>query len=156
MAAIIIGLVSDTHGVVREGLFPALSGVSFILHAGDVGGGGVLEALQRIAPVQAVSGNVDADDPRLAPQIQTDAGGLSIHVSHGHELGTPDPAALLAHYSADVLVFGHTHRALVHRAGTRLVVNPGSAGPKRFKTIPSIARMSIEFGRAEIEIVELD
>ena len=156
MGAIIIGLVSDTHGLVREGLFPALAGVSFILHAGDVGAGGVLEALQRIAPVQAVSGNVDADDPRLTPQIHTDAGGLSIHVSHGHELGTPSPAALLSHYSADIIVYGHTHQALVHRAGTRLVVNPGAAGPKRFKTVPSVARMSIELGRAEIEIIELD
>jgi len=156
VAVIIIGLISDTHGVVREGVFPALAGVSLILHAGDVGSGGVLDALQRIAPVRAVSGNVDADDPRLESRIHTDQGGLSILVSHGHELGSPTPAALLARYTEDVIVYGHTHRSSLHRAGNRLVVNPGAAGPKRFKMIPSVARMSIEFGRAEVEFIELD
>jgi putative phosphoesterase len=137
-------------------VFPALAGVSLILHAGDVGTGGVLEGLKRIAPVRAVVGNVDEGDPRLETQIQTEAGGLSILVTHGHELGSPTPAALLARYREDVIVFGHTHRSLIHRAGSRLVVNPGSAGPKRFRTVASIARMTIEFGRAEIEFVELD
>lgn len=156
MAAIIIGLVSDTHGVLREGVFPALAGVSLILHAGDVGLGGVLEALGRIAPVRAVGGNVDEGDPRLESQIHTEAGGLSILVTHGNELGSPTPAGLLARYTDDVIVYGHTHRALVHRAGPRLVVNPGSAGPRRFRTVSSVARLTIEFGRAEVEFVELD
>jgi putative phosphoesterase len=152
---IIIGLVSDTHGLLRTGVAAALAGVSQILHAGDVGGRPVLDALQQIAPVRAVYGNVDPPDPPLQPQLQVFAGGLEIHVSHGHELGAPTPAKLLDSYSADVIVFGHTHKALVHRDGARLVVNPGAAGPRRFNLMPSVARLTIAGGRAEVEIVEV-
>lgn len=153
--AIIIGLVSDTHGIVRQGLFEALAGVSRILHAGDVGGSSVIQVLERIAPVQAVYGNVDLDDPMLQPSLHVEAGGLTVHVSHGHELGSPTPAKLLLRYAADVIVYGHTHQALVHRAGGRLVVNPGAAGPRRFDLKPSIGRLTISGGRAEVAIVEL-
>jgi putative phosphoesterase len=152
---IIIGLVSDTHGLLRDGLLAALSGVSQILHAGDVGGRSVLDALEGIAPVRAVYGNVDPQAPPLLPKLWLDAGGLSIHVSHGHELGSPTPSKLLASYAADVIVYGHTHRALVHREGARLVVNPGAAGPRRFNLNPSVAKLTIVDGRAEVEIVEL-
>lgn len=153
--AIIIGLVSDTHGIVREDLFEALAGVSRILHAGDVGGSSVLHVLRQIAPVQAVYGNVDPPDPLLQPSLCVEAGGLTLHVSHGHELGSPTPQKLLASYSADVIIYGHTHQALVHREGPRLVVNPGAAGPRRFDLRPSVGRLTIAGGRAEIEIVEL-
>ena len=155
-AAIIIGLVSDTHGLVRDGLFEALAGVSHILHAGDVGGRTVLDALSAIAPVQAVYGNVDPIDGLLPQRLETAAGGLSIHVSHGHELGRPTPARLLAAYAADVVVFGHTHQALVERQDGRLVVNPGAAGPRRFDLRPSVARLTIAGGRADVELVWLD
>jgi uncharacterized protein len=154
-AAIIIGLLSDTHGVVRDGIFEALAGVSQILHAGDVGGRAVLDALGTIAPVQAVYGNVDPLDGRLPQRLAVDAGGLTIHVSHGHELGRPTPANLLAAYAADVLVYGHTHRALVERSGSRLVVNPGAAGPRRFDLQPSVARLTIAQGRADVDLVWL-
>jgi putative phosphoesterase len=151
----IIGLVSDTHGLLRDSVLKALAGVSLILHAGDVGGGAILDALGAIAPVRAVLGNVDGPDPSLAPQVQLTVGGLTLHMSHGHELGAPTPELLLARYKADIIVYGHTHKPLVHRAGTRLVVNPGAAGPKRFKLRPSIGRMSIANGRAEVDIVTL-
>jgi uncharacterized protein len=111
--AIIIGLVSDTHGLVRDGLFQALAGVSQILHAGDVGGREVLDALSAIAPVEAVYGNVDPIDGRLPQHVHLDRGGLAIHVSHGHELGMPTPQRLLMRYSAEILVYGQTHKALV-------------------------------------------
>ena len=153
--AIVIGLVSDTHGLVRPGVFEALSGVSQILHAGDVGGRAVLDELGVIAPVSAVYGNVDHPGPPLEGRHVIEAGGLTLHVSHGHELGSPTPEKLLATYTADVLVFGHTHRALVHRSGTRLVINPGAAGPRRFNAVPSVARLTILNGRADVEIVEL-
>ncbi len=153
--AIIIGLVSDTHGLLRDSVFTALAGVSQILHAGDVGGRDILFALSAIAPVEAVYGNVDPLDGMLPQQIAIDAGGISIHVSHGHELGSPTPAKLLARYTADVLVYGHTHRALIEREGNRLVVNPGAAGPRRFDLRPSVARLTISAGRAEAEIVTL-
>jgi hypothetical protein len=76
-------------------------------------------------------------------------------MSHGHELGSPTPAKLLARYSADVIVFGHTHRAVVHRAGHRLVVNPGAAGPRRFNLVPSVALLHVEQQEARVEIVTL-
>src|SRR5690349_22909941 len=88
---IIIGLVSDTHGLVRNSIFAALAGASQILHAGDVGGRDVLHTLESIAPVLAVYGNVDPLDGLLPQAIALDVGGLSIHVSHGHELGSPTP-----------------------------------------------------------------
>jgi putative phosphoesterase len=153
--AIIIGLVSDTHGLIRNSLFDALAGVSRILHAGDVGGRDVLDALSAIAAVDAVYGNVDPLDRSLAQHVHLDVDGLSIHVTHGHELGVPTPHKLLARYDADILVYGHTHRAVVHRDGTRLVVNPGAAGPKRFDVKPSVAILRIANGRSDVEIVPL-
>jgi putative phosphoesterase len=153
--AIIVGLVSDTHALVRNSLFEALRGVSLILHAGDVGGDPVLDALSAIAPVRAVYGNVDPWNPRLEDRIRFSLGGLSIHMSHGHEVGSPTPGRLLALYQADVIVYGHTHRALIHRDGGRLVVNPGSAGPRRFDLRPSVAKLTIADGIANGELVEL-
>jgi len=148
----VVGLISDTHGLVRPAVFAALEGVQLILHAGDVGGG-VLEELGAVAPVRAVMGNTDDPwDPRLERSLGLDVGGVSVHVSHGHELGQPRPDALLARYYARVVVFGHTHRAVVHREGLRLAVNPGAAGPARFDVKPSVARMTIQNGTVEVEI----
>ena len=152
-----IGLISDTHGLIRPGVHDALAGVELILHAGDVGGGEVLHELAIIAPVMAVCGNTDpADDPSLPPSITLDVGGLLIHVSHGSELGSPTPGKLLATYQADVIVYGHTHRQLVTRSSNRLVVNPGAAGARRFNLKPSVARLTIVDGFAEVEIIDLD
>lgn len=150
----LVGLISDTHGLVRPEIFEALAGVELILHAGDVGDD-VLAEIQSIAPVYAVYGNTDAAGGGLPAARDLTLGGLSIHVSHGHELGSPTPAKLLARYKADVIVFGHTHRPLVERAGRRLVVNPGAAGPRRFDLKPSVAKMEIVNGQAGVEIVLL-
>jgi putative phosphoesterase len=153
----IVGLISDTHGLLRPAVHEALKGVELILHAGDVGGDEILEELRIIAPVQAVYGNTDqVDDPNLSKELIVPFGGLSIHVSHGHELGSPTPAKLLAAYPHDVLVYGHTHKQLVTVAGQRLVVNPGAAGPRPFNVEPSVARLTIQDGRAEVEIVPVD
>jgi hypothetical protein len=152
----VIGLISDTHGLVRPDVFLALDGVSAIFHAGDVGGREVLHLLEQIAPVQAVFGNTDmADDPGLSRHFTEVVDGLSVHVSHGHELGSPTPAMLLARYEADVIVYGHTHRPLILRSGGRLVVNPGAAGPRRFDLMPTVVRLMIRDGVAEAEIVQL-
>jgi len=151
----VIGLISDTHGLIRPGIAAAFDGVERILHAGDVGDG-VLEALSRLAPVDAVFGNVDDPaDPALRRQRSLTVGGVTIHVSHGHELGRPTPDLLLARYHGDVLVFGHTHKAVVVRAEGRLVVNPGAAGPRRFDLQPSVARLTIDNGAADVEIISL-
>jgi putative phosphoesterase len=153
---VVIGLISDTHGLLRPEVFDALDGVETILHAGDVGGAAILAELKAIAPVRAVRGNTDpAGEPGLAVEIGLRLGGLTIHVSHGHELGRPTPEGLLQRYEADVIVYGHTHRPLVERAGPRLVVNPGAAGPRRFDVKPSVARMTIVNRKADVQIVWL-
>lgn len=152
----VIGLISDTHGLVRAGVHDALAGVELILHAGDVGGDAVLDEIGLIAPVFAVYGNTDAPgDPRLSVSIEREVDGLRLHVSHGHELGAPTPQKLLERYAADVIVYGHTHRQLVTRAGGRLVVNPGAAGQRRFNLQPSVARLTIDGGHAEVQLIEL-
>jgi hypothetical protein len=153
---VIVGLVSDTHSLVRPELFTALQGVELILHAGDVGGRSIIDELTAIAPVLAVYGNTDVPgEPGLKARLELDIQGLSIHVSHGHEVGSPTAEKLLARYTEDVIVFGHTHKPLVERSGSRLVVNPGAAGPRRFNLKPSVARMTVKNGRAEVEIVWL-
>jgi len=150
------GLISDTHGLLRPGVHEALSGVALILHAGDVGGSGILDELRLIAPVRAVLGNTDpAGDPELADEILIKVKGMSVHVSHGHEVGSPTPERLAERYDADVVVYGHTHRPLVTKLGGRLFVNPGAAGPRRFNLVPSVARLTISGGNAEVEIVEI-
>ena len=152
---IVVGLISDTHGLVRPGVFSALEGVELILHAGDVGDG-VLEELTAIAPVRAVRGNTDpVGIPGLADALDLELGGKRVHVSHGHEVGSPTPDKLLATYSADVIVYGHTHKQLVVNAEGRWVVNPGAAGAQRFKLRPSVGRLTIENATVEIELVEL-
>jgi putative phosphoesterase len=151
-----IGLISDTHGLVRPSVAEALAGVTVILHAGDVGGAAVLRALERIAPVEAVAGNVDdPTDAHLHASLRRTFDGIDVHVTHGHELGSPTPERLLARYDADVLVFGHTHRALVFRDGERLVVNPGAAGPRRFDRQPSVAILTIDGRRVDVALVPL-
>ena len=114
----VVGLISDTHGLVRPDVHTALAGVELILHAGDVGGDDVLDELELIAPVRAVYGNTDAPGhPRLATAIDLAIGGVRVHVSHGHEVGSPTPAKLLEKYDADVIVYGHTHKQLVTQDG---------------------------------------
>jgi uncharacterized protein len=152
----VIGLISDTHGLLRPDVHEALAGVELILHAGDVGGDDILEELEAIAPVLAVYGNTDPPgDPRLVQAIERTIDGRTIHVSHGHELGSPTPDRLFERYLADVVVYGHTHRQLVTKSGQRLAVNPGAAGPRRFDVKPSVARLTIENGVAEVELVAL-
>ena len=154
---IIVGLISDTHGLVRPEVAKAFAGVHLILHAGDVGGSTVLATLATIAPVEAVYGNVDdLHDPDLRAERVVTLGGVTIHVSHGHELKRPTPELALRRYCGDVVVFGHTHRALIVRDDTtRTAVNPGAAGPRRFDLQPSVARVTIRDGHADVEIISL-
>jgi putative phosphoesterase len=152
----LIGLISDTHGLLRPGVHDAFKGVALILHAGDVGGSAILDELRLIAPVRAVLGNTDPlGEPEFSEEILMDVDDISLHVSHGHECGSPTPARLADRYDADVVVYGHTHRPLVTRLDGRLFVNPGAAGPKRFNLAPSVARLAISGGNAEVEIVEI-
>lgn len=143
----LVGLISDTHGLVRRQALAALRGVDLILHAGDVGRTAVLDELAHVAPVRAVRGNVDDPfDETLADELVLELAGHSVRVTHGHELGSPAPDRLLAVYPEDVIVCGHTHVALAHREGKRLVVNPGSAGPRRFCLVPGVALLRLRAG----------
>lgn len=152
----LLGLISDTHGLVRPSVHQALKSVELILHAGDVGGDDVLDELGLIAPVLAVYGNTDLPgDPRLTASIDRIIDGVSIHVSHGHELGSPTAARLLERYSAQVIVYGHTHKQLVSHVNGRLVVNSGAAGARRFKLEPSVALLRLDDGVPSVEIIEL-
>ena len=152
----LIGLISDTHGMVRPDVHTVLAGVELILHAGDVGEG-VLSELRTIAPVRAVFGNTDPPGyPDLEEAIDLVVGGVSIHVSHGHETGSPKPEKLSSIYGSDVIVYGHTHRQLIFEVGGRLVINPGAAGARRFSLSPSVGLLRIAKGTASAEIVSLD
>ncbi len=159
--SIAIGLISDTHGLVRPEVFAALAGVSEILHAGDVGfsadGGDVLTELGAIAPIRAVYGNTDAPGrPDLHERLDVLIRGIKVVVTHGHELGSPTPEALVAAYPhAEVIVYGHTHKPMITRIGDTLVVNPGAAGPRRFDLTPSVAQLHITRGHAHVEILPL-
>ena len=150
-----IGLISDTHGLLRVGNYDALAGVELILHAGDVGGDDIHDEQQTIAPVHAVSGNTDFPGQYDSEFIVT-IGGRSVHVSHGHEVGSPTPEKLAARYSQDVLVYGHTHQQRVTRVGERLVINPGAAGPRRFNLKASVAVLTIAPDDTDVEIIALD
>ena len=152
----VIGLIADTHGLLRPEVHTALAGVSLIVHAGDVGGDEILDELELIAPVRAVQGNTDPPgNPRTPLSQEFEVDGLRVHVSHGHEVGAPTPAKLLERYAADLIVYGHTHKPLVTRADARCVVNPGAAGPRRFDVVPSVARATIDGGRIDVRVVEL-
>ena len=143
-----VGVIADTHGLLRPEVAAAFAGVSLILHAGDVGGRAVLEALSAIAPVEAVFGNVDdAHDPSLARERVVTIGGVTIHVSHGHQLGRPTPGLVLARYRSEVVIYGHTHKSVIVREGGRITFNPGAAGPRRFDLKPSVARLTITAGQ---------
>ncbi|MDA1080864.1 MAG: metallophosphoesterase family protein [Gemmatimonadetes bacterium] len=152
----IIGLISDTHGLVRPDVHTALAGVDLILHAGDVGGTDVLDELALIAPVRAVFGNTDpVDEPGLELAIDITLGGLRVHVSHGHEVGRVTARALASAYDADLIVYGHTHRQRVDRVGGRIVVNPGAAGARRYDLEASVGRVTIEGGVVDVSLVGL-
>lgn len=151
----LVGLISDTHALMRAEALAALHGVELILHAGDVGTHSVLRELWAIAPVHAVLGNTDGPELGLARRVDLALGGLTIVVTHGHELGSPTPLNLCRTYDADVIVYGHTHKPLIETQGKTLIVNPGAAGARRFNLKPSVGLLRIESGRASAEIVTL-
>jgi uncharacterized protein len=155
-APIRVGLISDTHGLLRPQVHDVFAGVSQILHAGDVCSDTILTELAIIAPVRAVYGNCDDPwDPTLREALDIEIGGVRIHVQHGHELGRPKPSVVAAAYDADVCVYGHTHRQVIEQVDGRLIINPGAAGPRRFDLEPSVAILTIAAGRASAALVPL-
>lgn len=147
-----VGVISDTHGLLRPEALDALAGVAHIVHAGDVGSAEVLDALARIAPVTAVRGNNDhgawaARLPERARLTIADARLLVLH--DAHELAA-EPLD-----DVDVVVSGHSHRPLLDRRDRVLHVNPGSAGPRRFRLPIALARLSVGPRGIEGRIVDL-
>ncbi len=149
----VIGLISDTHGLLRPEVFRALQGVDMIVHAGDVGSMEILEKLGEIAPVIAVRGNTDRspDLSRLPATAVVEAGGVSIYVLHEFLQLDLDPAA--AGFQA--VIYGHTHEPWARRRKGVLYLNPGSAGPRRFDLPICVARLIIRDGEMEAEFVNL-
>jgi putative phosphoesterase len=144
-----IGLISDTHGLLRPEAVRALAGVSHIIHAGDIGGAEILEALRKIAPVYAVRGNNDKGPWAAAIPLceALELEGVSIHVLHDLKEIDLDPKAA----GFDVVVSGHSHKPTVTERDGVTFINPGSAGPRRFKLPVTVGYLDITTGlRARI------
>jgi putative phosphoesterase len=150
----VVGLISDTHGLVRPEALAALAGVDLIVHAGDIGGPAVLEALRGIAPVVAVRGNNDREAwaASLPDIAKTEIGGVRLCVVHDLNELRLEPRR----DDIDVVVHGHSHRPSVAHRDRVLIVNPGSAGPRRFTLPIAVARLRLAPEGPHAEIVALD
>ena len=145
-----LGVISDTHGLLRPEVFDAFEGVDHILHAGDVGNPGILGDLEVLAPVTAVYGNTDGPELRrmLSDVAMLELDGFDIVLTHGDQLGSPTPEALHSAFpEAQIIVYGHTHRPLLTIVDVVVtVMNPGGAGARRFKLPPSVGILELEAG----------
>lgn len=153
-----IGIISDTHGLLRAQVFQAFEGVDHILHAGDVGKPDILTELAALAPVTAVWGNVDGPEIRArVPEVaRLELDGVRIVIVHGMQFGSPTPQKVAAaHADAGLVVFGHSHRPLIQQVGPTLAVNPGSAGPRRFNAPVTVAIAEIENDTVEARLIPL-
>jgi uncharacterized protein len=149
-----IGVISDTHGLLRPEALQGLQGADHILHAGDVGAPGILNALRRLAPVTAIRGNIDEGGPcqHLPPTELVELGGHHIYMLHDANKLDLNPEA--AEISA--VIAGHSHKPLVEWRRGVLFLNPGSAGPRRFQLPVTFAWLHIEAIGLRAQIVHLD
>jgi len=150
----IVGVISDTHGLLRAEAIEAFGGVDHILHAGDIGAPEVLAALVRIAPVTAIRGNVDIEPwaRELRETEVVELGGVTIYMLH--DLGRLDLKPETA--GIHVVVYGHSHQPKMEERNGVLYFNPGSAGPRRFKLPVSVGRLRVEKGKIKGELRELE
>ena len=148
-----IGLISDTHGLLRPEALGALDGSDLIIHAGDVGAPEILEQLRRLAPVVAVKGNVDTDAwcADLPETAVADAGSSLVYVLHDLKALDLKPAAA----GIAMVVSGHSHKPVCEERGGVLYVNPGSAGPRRFNLPVTVARVDLRHQPWRIDFVDL-
>jgi hypothetical protein len=149
----VIGVISDTHGLLRPEAIEALRGSDLILHAGDVGDPGILEALAEIAPVTAIRGNIDTDPwARTLPETEVvEAGSISIYMLHN--LGQLDLKPEAAGFGA--VMHGHSHKPSIEKKNGVLYFNPGSAGPRRFHLPVSVGRLVIASEEVRAELIQL-
>ncbi len=149
-----VGVISDTHGLLRPEAVAALAGVERIVHAGDIGSPDVLTQLGRVAPVVAVRGNNDRDAWAAdIPETEVvEIGGVSLYVLHDlHELDLDPHAAGFA-----AVIAGHSHQPRVDERDGVLYLNPGSAGPRRFKLPISLARLTVTGARVRARLVTIE
>jgi uncharacterized protein len=149
----VIGVISDTHGLLRPEAVEALKGSQYIIHAGDVGDPEILSKLETIAPVTAVRGNVDVEPwaKKLSETDALEASGAAIYVLHNIDQLDLKPEA--AGFAA--VVYGHSHKPAEEVRNGVLFFNPGSAGPRRFSLPVSVGRLIVEGGEIRAELVEL-
>jgi putative phosphoesterase len=149
----LVGIISDTHGLLRKEALDALVGSSLILHAGDIGSPEILDRLGEIAPVIAVRGNVDTEPWALKlPLTQSvQVAGRAIYMIHNRSELASHPAEK----GVAAVVFGHSHKPLVDSCGGVIYLNPGSAGPRRFQLPVTVARLAITGSEFRPEIVQL-
>jgi uncharacterized protein len=150
-AEIVLGVISDTHGLLRPEAVEALRGSDLILHAGDVGSANILEELQLIAPVKAVRGNIDKNLDSLPQTEVVEAGGLSLYMLH--DLKQLDLNPSVAGFAA--VICGHSHASMNESRNGVLYFNPASAGPRRFKLPICVGKLRIRDGEITGEIIEL-
>ena len=150
----VIGVISDTHGLLRPEALAALRGVDRILHAGDVGELEILDALRKVAPVTAVRGNVDhgAVGATLRETEVIEIEGISIYMLH--EIQKLDLRPEAAGFR--VVVCGHSHRPLIEEKKGVVYFNPGSAGPRRFRLPVSVGKLVLDRGLVHAEVMELE
>jgi putative phosphoesterase len=151
---VIVGVISDTHGLLRPEAFAALRGSDYIIHAGDVGDPAILDKLAEIAPVTAVRGNVDhgAWAQKIPVTNVIEIGEVSIYVLHNlQELDVKPEAAKFA-----AVIYGHSHVPKQEIKNGVRYFNPGSAGPRRFKLPVSVGRLTIEGGKIKAKILSLE
>lgn len=145
-----LGIIADTHGLLRPAVFEVFKEVDHILHAGDIGVPEIVTDLEAVATVTAVYGNVDGPELRARlPQVaELELEGFTIAVTHGDQFGHPTPEKLHGAFPrAEIIVYGHTHRPLLELIDdTVTVMNPGGAGRARFSLTPSVGIMELEAG----------
>jgi putative phosphoesterase len=149
-----IGVISDTHGLLRPEVLPALAGVDYILHAGDVGDIGIIQTLRTIAPVTAIRGNIDTEGATasLPASEALELGGHLLYMIHAIDDLDLKPTAA----GISVVLYGHSHKASIEYRNGVLFLNPGSCGPHRFKLPVTLSILHLDEKAARAEIVHLD
>jgi putative phosphoesterase len=152
-APVHIGIISDTHGLLRSEAVRELTGVAHILHAGDVGDVKILDTLRGLAPVTAIRGNVDVSGPcaELPATEAVELGGCLFYLVHAIQDLDIVPAAA----GVKVVVYGHSHRSEVKDRDGIIYLNPGSAGPRRFTLPITLAKVIVENGAVRVRIIHL-
>ncbi len=149
-----IGLIADTHNLLRPEALAALQGVAHLIHAGDIGGPHILADLERIAPLSVVRGNNDQDSwaDAIPERLTLRFGAIALHVLHDLKQLDIDPTA----QGIDVVIAGHSHKPLHEKRNGVLYLNPGSAGLRRFKLPIGVGIVHIEDGRARAKLITLE